>query len=123
MLVEAVNPHNQFDSAAAILASFTPPFGASNDRNEMIYLDADKVGWADNTQAAAVAVANAAYHTYEISVDAASVAGVTVDGVAALSRSGFTTNGTIAVGDQTNDANLDSALRIRSISRLCVTGP
>jgi hypothetical protein len=119
MLVESVDPHNQFDSAAAIMGSFTPPFGAGNDRSQMIYLDSAKIGWADDTQSVAVAIANNAYHTYELSVDAASVAQVTVDGVPALTRNGFVWNGAIAIGDQTNDANVDSALRIRSVTKLC----
>jgi hypothetical protein len=120
MLVEVVSPHNQFDAAAAILGSFTPPFGAGNDRNQMIYLDSGKIGWADDTQSFPVAVTDNAYHTYELSVDAGGAAAVTVDGTQALTRTGFTTNGAIAVGDQTNDANVDSTLRIRSVTRLCL---
>lgn len=119
MLVEAVNPHNQFDSAAAILGSFTPPFGAGKDRNQMIYLDSGKIGWADDTQSFMVAVTDSAYHTYELSVDAGGAAAVTVDGTQALTRTGFTTNGAIAVGDQTNEPNIESTLRIRSVTRLC----
>jgi hypothetical protein len=119
MLVESVNPHNPLDSAAAIMGSFTPPFGAGNDRNQMIYLDGGKIGWADDTQSFPTSVLDNAYHTYELSVDAASVAHVSVDGIPALTRNGFVFNGTIAVGDQTNDANVDSVLRIRSVTRLC----
>jgi hypothetical protein len=120
MLVESVNPHNQFDSAAAIMGSFTPPFGAGNDRNQMIYLDSDKVGWADDTPPPfTVSVANNAYHTYELSVDAGNVAHVSVDGIPALTRTGFVWNGAIAIGDQTNDVNVDSGLRIRSVTKLC----
>jgi hypothetical protein len=120
MLVEAVSPHNQFDAAAAILGSFAPPFGAGNDRNQMIYLDSAKIGWADGTQSFTVAVTDSAYHTYELSVDAGGNATVSVDGTRALTRNGFTTNGAIAVGDQTNEANVDSTLRIRSVTRLCL---
>jgi len=119
MLVELVNAHNPFDSAAAIMGSFTPPFGAGNDRSQMIYLDSGKIGWADDTQSFAVSIVNNAYHTYELSVDSGSVAQVTVDGVPALTRNGFVWNGTIAIGDQTNEPNIDSALRIRSVTKLC----
>ena len=119
MLVESVNAHNPFDSAAAIMGSFTPPFGAGNDRSQMIYLDNGKIGWADDTQSFAVSIVNNAYHTYELSVDSGSVAQVTVDGVPALTRNGFVWNGTIAIGDQTNEPNIDSALRIRSVTKLC----
>lgn len=117
MLVEAVNPHNQFDSAAAIMGSFSN--GTPAERAEMIYLDAARIGWADDTQAFNATVVNNAYHTYELSVDAAGVARVTIDGTAALMRTGFAFNGAIAIGDQTNDPNVDSTLRIRSVIRLC----
>lgn len=120
MLVESVNPHNQSDSGAAIMGSFTPPFGTMAERGQMIYLDAGKVGWADNAQSFDVAVANSSYHTYELSVDADGAARLTVDGVQALARTGFVVNGAIAIGDQTNDPNIDSTLRIRSVTRLCM---
>lgn len=120
MLVEAVNAHNAFDSAAAIMGSYTPPFGAGNDRNEMIYLDAGAIGWGDDTQSSPASVTNNAYHTYELAVDAGGAAHVTIDGAAALMRTGFTYNGAIAIGDQTNDANVDSTLRIRSVKKLCL---
>jgi hypothetical protein len=119
MLVESVNPHNQFDSAAAIMASYTPPFGAGNDRNQMVYLDSGKLGWADDTQSFTASITNNTYHIYELSVDAANTANVTIDGISALTRNGFVFNGAIAIGDQTNDANVDSVLRIRSVTKLC----
>jgi hypothetical protein len=119
MLVESVNVHNQLDSAAAIMGSYTPPFGVGNDRSQMIYLDSGKIGWADDTQSFTTSVQNNAYHIYELSVDAGNVAHVSVDGVPALTRNGFMFNGAIAVGDQTNDANVDSVLRIRSVTKLC----
>lgn len=120
MLVEAVNPHNQFDAGAAILGSFTSGFGLPAERGQMIYLDSGKIGWADDTQSFAVAVTDSAYHTYELAVDAAGAATMSVDGTQALTRNGFTTNGTIAVGDQTNEKGIDSTLRIRSVTRLCL---
>jgi hypothetical protein len=39
--------------------------------------------------------------------------------VARLARGNFTTNGVIALGDQTNDANVDSTLSVRSVSLVC----
>jgi len=119
MLVESTSPHNQLDSAAAILGSFTPPFGASIERDEMLYLDRAAVGWADDTQSVAIPVVDGTYHTYQLAVDAAGAAKLTVDGAAALTRNGYTTTGRIAIGDQTNEPNLDSALQIRSVTRLC----
>ncbi len=119
MQVESVNNHNQLDSAAAIMGSFTPSVGTATDRSEMIYLDSAKIGWADDSQSAAFSVTDGAYHVYELSVDAAKVATVSIDGVAKLTRNNFTTNGTIAIGDQTNDPNVDGAVRIKSVERLC----
>ena len=119
MLVESVSPHNQLDSAAAIMGSFTPPFGTPSERSQMIYLDSDKIGWADGTQSFTVPVVNT-YHTYELSVDAGNVAHVSIDGTPALTRNGFVGSGTIAIGDQTNEPSIDSALRIRSVTRLCL---
>lgn len=120
MLVESVSPHDQFDSAAAILGSFMPPFGSPTERSQMIYLDANKIGWAaDDAQPFLVSVTNNMYHTYELSVDAASTATVTIDGIQALTRIGFMSNGAIAIGDQTNNANVDSVLRIHSVTKLC----
>lgn len=119
MLVESVNAHNTSDSAAAIMASYTPPFGLTTERDQMIYLDSGKIGWADDTQSFTTSVQNNAYHTYELSVDAGNVAHVSVDGIPALTRNGFVFNGAIAIGDQTNDANVDSVLRIRSVTKLC----
>jgi len=118
-LVEAVNNHNQLDSGMAILGSFTPPFGNSTDRSQMIYLDSAAIGWADDTQSAAFPVTDGAYHVYEFAMDAAKVATVSVDGVAKLTRSNFMTTGTLALGDQTNDPNVDGAMRIKSVERLC----
>jgi hypothetical protein len=120
LLVERTSPHNLFDAAVAIMASYTPPFGAGNERGQILYLDGGAVGWAaDDTQAAQVAIANNVYHTVELAVDAAGMATVSIDGAMLLTRAGVTTNGAIAIGDQTNDANVDSAIRIRSITKLC----
>jgi hypothetical protein len=119
LLVERVSPHNQFDAGAAIMASFTPPFGAGNDRGQMLYLDGGSIGWGDDSQAFIATITNNAYHMVELAVDANGGAQVRLDGVAALSRGGFLTNRAIAIGDQTNDAGVDSAIRIRSVTLLC----
>ncbi|RKG54886.1 hypothetical protein D7X30_27340 [Corallococcus sp. AB011P] len=119
MQVESVSRHNQLDSGAAILGSFTSPAGNSTDRSQMIYLDSAAIGWADDTQSSAFAVTDGAYHVYELAVDAAKVATVSVDGVAKLTRNNFAASGTIAIGDQTNDPNVDGVVRIKSVEKLC----
>lgn len=119
LLVERVNTHNQFDAGAAILGSFAGGLGNPSDRGQMIYLDAGRVGWADDLQSFMATITNNAFHTIELAVDASNVAQVKVDGIAALTRTGFATNGAIAIGDQTNDASIDGAIRIRSVTLLC----
>jgi len=119
ILVEQVNPHNSFDSAAAIMGAYSGGFGLGNDRSQMIYLDSGSIGWADDTQSFTTTITNNVFHTIVLSVDASAVANVTVDGIQALTRNGFLYNGSIAIGDQTNDLNVDSSLRIRSVKLLC----
>ncbi|WP_347402621.1 hypothetical protein [Corallococcus macrosporus] len=119
MQIESANTHNQLDSGAAILGSFTPPFGNSTDRSQMIYLDSAAIGWADDTQSAAFSVTDGAYHVYEFAVNVDKVATVSVDGVAKLTRNNFAATGNIAIGGQTNDPNVDGAMRIKSVEKLC----
>ena len=117
--VDAVNAHNPLDSAAAILGSFTPPFGLTAERSQLAYLDAVNVGWGDNTQSAPVGNLDGGFHVYELAVDADGGATFSVDGAARLARGNFTTNGVIAIGDQTNEPNIDSTLSLRSVSLVC----
>lgn len=119
MRVESVNNHNQLDAAAAILGSFTPSVGNSVDRSQMVYLDSAAVGWADDSQSAPFNNIDGGFHLYELAVDAAKVATFTVDGVQRLTRNNFASNGLIAIGDQTNDPNVNAAARIRSVSLVC----
>jgi hypothetical protein len=119
MQVMAVNAHNFLDGAAVLMGSYAGGFGDGDDRAEMLYVDASAVGWTDDTQSAAADAIDGAFHTYVLAVDAAGNARVTRDDVELLSRAGFTTNGTIAFGDQTNDPNIESNLWIRSVSLLC----
>ena len=119
MRVLAVDAHNSFDGAAVLMGSYAGLFGKGEDRAQMLYVDADAIGWTDDTQTVPAAAIDGQFHTYVLAVDAAGNATVSRDGVELLSRVGFTTNGTIAFGDQTNDANVESNLYIRSVSLLC----
>ncbi len=119
MRVESVDRHNALDSGAAILGSFTPPYGNSTDRSQMLYLDSAAIGWADDTQSTQFVVTDGAYHVYEFALDADKTATVSVDGVAKLTRGNFMTTGTLALGDQTNDPNVDGTVRIKSVERMC----
>jgi hypothetical protein len=117
--VIAVSPHNQYDSATALMGSLTPSAGTQTDRGEMIYIDGDKIGWGDDTQSAAANALDGNFHTYRLAVDAAGNATVSRDSTALLSRSGYTTTGNLAFGDQTNDPNVDSTMQIQSVTLLC----
>jgi len=119
LMVETVTPHDPLDSGAAILGSFTPPFGNASERAQMVYLDSAAVGWADDAKSAAFAVTDGQYHTYGFAVDANHEATLSIDGVFALTRDAFSSNGTLAIGDQTNDKNVDGVMRIRSVTLLC----
>ncbi|RJS23373.1 hypothetical protein DRW03_13415 [Corallococcus sp. H22C18031201] len=119
MQVESVNKHNSLDSGAALLAGFTPAVGNTTERSQMVYLDSSAIGWADDTQAAAFPVTDGLFHVYELSVNAAKVATLSVDGIAKLTRNNFTSNGTLAIGDQTNDPNVDGVMRIQSVELRC----
>jgi len=120
MRVDAVNNHNAFDAAAAILASFHPSFGDSTDRAEMLYFDQATTGWADGAKpVSTTSIVDGKFHTIVFAIDAARTATVKIDGAQVLTRAQLTTNGTFAIGDQTNDANVDATMRIRSITKLC----
>jgi hypothetical protein len=116
--VIATNGHNQLDAPVAFMASFTPPFGTTTERSQMIYFDAAAIGWADNTQSFAVDTTSAV-HMYRLDVSAAGHAEVRVDGTLALMRDGFITTGTVAVGDQTNDVNVDAHFDVYQVRKLC----
>jgi hypothetical protein len=117
--VESVNNHNQYDSATAIMGAFTPAAGLPAERAQMIYLDTAAIGWADDSSSKPFTNVDSAYHIYVLSVDAAGGATFTADGTAQLTRAGYTTNGTIAIGDQTNDKNYDGVMRVRTVERIC----
>lgn len=119
LLVEQVAAHNPSDAAVAILGSFSSGFGTPAERDQMIYLDAGAIGWADDSQKAAATITDNAYHTVGLAVDTANVATVTLDGARVLTRTGFVTNGALAIGDQTNEPAVDSTIRIKSVTRQC----
>lgn len=116
--VDRVDPHNEADAGAAILGGFTAPYGLPAERAQMIYLDANAVGWADNTERFARAITGGP-RSITLDVDAAGAATVLLDGAAVLRRAGYAGNGTLAIGDQSNDPGVDATLRIRAITRLC----
>ncbi len=116
--VETVDAHNQFDAGVALLVGYSlPPFGSPTDRAQMVYFDNGAIGWADDTQSAQLATTTE--QRYRLDVDAGGKASFGLAGAPLLSRTGFATNGTIALGDQTNDANVNSRVHIREVRTAC----
>lgn len=120
MQVNAVNPHNFLDGAAVLMGRYTGGFGDGTDRAQMLYIDGDRVGWTDDTGSFLTNSLDGAFHTYRLVGDGAGNVTVYRDGVSVLTRVGYELNGTIAFGDQSNDANLESNLYVRSLTRLCL---
>jgi hypothetical protein len=119
MQVVLVDPHNSYNTAAALIGSYTPYPGTLEGRRQLVYVDDNAVGWSDDSESFPVDATDGAFHTYRLAVDAAGNATVSRDGVDILSRTGFTTNGVIAVGDQTSQIFVESTVLIRSISKIC----
>lgn len=117
--VAAVAAHNQFDAAAAILVGFSPPFGVGAERQQMLYLDAARIGWADDSAQFAAAVTDGAFHTVRFDYDGAGVLQVRFDGALALTRTGVVPGATLAIGDQTNDPGVDATVRVRAVVEHC----
>lgn len=117
--VAAVTAHNPLDAAAAILVGFSPPFGVGAERQQMLYLDAARLGWADDSAQFAAAVTDGAYHTVRLDYDGAGVMQVRFDGALALTRAGFVPGATLAIGDQTNDPGVEATVRVRAVVEHC----
>lgn len=120
MLVESAGRHNEGDAGVAILGDYSPLFGMPGEREKMVYIDPTGVGFADNSQSKAMNVIDGAYHTFVLSRDAAGVMHFSVDGTEALMKTAYTSNNRFALGDQTNDPNLDGVIRVRKITKLCL---
>lgn len=119
MQVESASAHNASDASVAIMGSFTPAFGSPDERGKMIYIEPNRVGFADDSASVAKNLVDGAYHTYVLSRDAGGVLRLTIDGTETLTRAAYTSNGRIAIGDQTNDPNVDAVMRVRKITKLC----
>ncbi|HEY0192441.1 MAG TPA: hypothetical protein VGC42_15080 [Kofleriaceae bacterium] len=122
MQVVAISSHadDTLDASAGILGSLTGQVGSSSDRAEMVSMYPDRIVWADDAATHAVNIVDGAFHTYVLAVDAKRQASLSLDGAVILTRASYVTNGTVAVGDQSNDAGLDATTRIKQVRLLCV---
>lgn len=122
MAILRVDDHNQLDAAAAIMPSYSSSFGSTTERSQMIYIDNAQVGFAADDPKlppATASLVDSAFHDFVVAVDAAQTLTLTVDGKLLLTHPNIVLDGTIAIGDQTNDPNFDSSLQIRAVSLLC----
>lgn len=123
MKVLSVSPHqpDPLDAAVAIMPSFTPQFGTTPERAQMFSIESGKISCADDKPSASVNLVDSAFHTYTLAVDAAHQMTLTIDDQTSptLTRDAVATDGTIAIGDQTNDTGFDASMQIRSVTKLC----
>lgn len=113
--VDASGGHTDTDAAVALMASFHTPVGSSTDLTRMIKLDTDSMSF----DGASIGLTTTVMQTYRIERTAAGGIKVSIPNGGSISTSPFTTNGTIAIGDQTQAAGLDSTLRIASVTLMC----
>lgn len=119
LAVDRVDAHNMLDAGAAILLSYTPPFGSGPQRSQMLYVDGAAIGWGDETNQAAFNNIDGNFHDYRFGYDGAGKLEVRVDGVLLLTRMNPEI-GTLAIGDQTNDLNVNSTIRIKRVVKHCL---
>jgi hypothetical protein len=112
------NEHDLYDMPVGIMGSYSGYPGTVAERQQHVYLDRTRLGWTDDSDTAPF-VTTDAFHTYQLSVDEDGAATLSVDGQPLLQRTGFATNGTIAVGDQTSRIFFEATTQVRSIRKLC----
>jgi hypothetical protein len=116
-VVSTTNPHMGYDMPVGVMGSYSDYPGTVAERRQHVYVDPNQIGWTDDSESAPLATD--AFHTYRLDVDQNGDAGLHVDGALVLQRTGYTTNGTIAVGDQTSRIFYEATTQIRSITKLC----
>jgi len=114
--------HTANNAAAALMSSFHDPVGDDQDRQRMLFLDDADIGWGVGNPVIGAETKKMGIYRFERLVNGASVgvkATVLINGSTALSASPFTSNGTIAIGDQTTEPGLDSTLKVYSVDLMC----
>ena len=99
--------YNNYDGGVALLGSYSGNFGLPDERSQMIIFGEDRIRWGEPSNEYFIDTTDE-YHTYVLDVDlATSTANFYVDGVLALTRSDYFSNGVIAFGDESNDGALN----------------
>lgn len=107
------------NAAAAVMASFHDPTGDANDQARMLCFTADGVRWGDGGGSVSGVPFAGAVTLAPTSTGIRATFTLEGGGTLAISSGPFTTNGSIAIGDQTTAAGLDSQLRIQSVDLMC----
>lgn len=112
--------HAPSAAALAIMPSYRAPMGDDNDRKKMLWIETANVGWGDGTsiganmqQMAQVRIEPTASGGLRATIATGSGAG------GSLTTGTATTNGTIAIGDQSTAMGLDSSFQISTIDLYC----
>jgi hypothetical protein len=106
-------------AAAAFMAGFHAPDGDAADRARMLCARQDGTAWGDGSVSTGVALDTLGQIKLERTANGIRAIVQSADGMSTLSSGGFTSNGTIAIGDQTTDPGLDSTIKIVSVDLTC----
>ena len=106
--------HATNEAAIAVMPSFHDPLGSDQDRSRMMFLDMDRIGFGGTS----IGAPTTAMSKYRLEHTAGGGMKVTAD-FGSLEIGSVISNGTIAIGDQTTSAGLDSTFSIASVDLFC----
>ncbi len=108
------------NAAIAVMASFHDPAGSDQDRARMLCLGTDKAAWGDGLASIGIALNTTGIVKLERAASASIRATVQSGaGMASMTAGNFTSNGTLAIGDQSIDLGLDSSFKIVFVDLMC----
>lgn len=107
------------NAAATVMASFHAPIGDTADRARMLCFTETTMTWGDGTSSIPIATNTVATVRLERASQGIRAAILMGNGTASMTAGPFTSNGSIAIGDQSTEMGLDSILRITSVDLMC----
>jgi hypothetical protein len=109
------------NAAAAIMASFHDPGGTPSDYPRMLCIGETKASWGDGSGSLGVALKATGILKLERAMTGTGIKATVQSGggVVSMTASGFTSNGAIAIGDQSSQLGLDSTMSILSVDLMC----
>jgi len=110
------------NAAAAFMASFHDPSGDATDYARMLCVAESNIAWGDGTSSLMVAFNSVG--TIKLERTTTTIAGIkatvqATNGQASITAGPFTSNGAVAIGDQSTEPGLDSTMRIVSVDLMC----